>query len=210
MYYCYPCITYVLPNYPAYQKMFGNFNKYNTYRYQSFDVRAVYIPNASSLRYQDAPVHLEVVKAERSPNFRKRCGCEVIGPCSSESHGQSYANIYYEGSKYLYQVRINHYGIEYYGAPDTFEEMWDIFNRAPLSYNLLTTPLLSGNGGGYFQSGNNNTPGRHTGALGLEVFDKSTRESIYKALWFFDQGWGDWGDQWLRCGQSYTFVFKER
>ncbi|MED3977161.1 hypothetical protein P4639_27805 [Priestia megaterium] len=161
------------------------------------------------------PVILQNSRATKNGNFRSRCGCGSIESCSSENHGKSYVNIDYNygvgKGKYKIRVSINHYGADYYG--NNHEIAWNKFINAPNAYHLFTTHKLDGPGapgrGGYFQSGNNDTPGRHTGALGLEVFDRNTDKTVWTALWYFKNGFGNWGDQWLRCGHDYAFWFKD-
>lgn len=162
-----------------------------------------------------APIKLRQVLAFKS-NFRSRCGCDSIGSCNSESHGTAYADVDYNyginnRGKYDIIVRINHYGLNYYTKDPN--KAWIRFRDAPISYHLWSSSKLSGPGnpgrGGYFQNGNNNTPGEHTGTLGVEVYEPTSNRQIWWGLWYFDDGWGDWGNQWLRCGHTYNFWFED-
>ncbi|EPY6430556.1 hypothetical protein [Clostridium sporogenes] len=178
--------------------------------------------DVSSVEYrQDAPVILVNSWANKNPNFRKRCGCDDVSSCPSTNFGTSYVAVDYNHGvgpgKYKIKVWIKHYGKEYYGKPGTFEERWRKFQNAPRAYNHFSTDILPGPGApgrqGYFRNGNNDTPAspyRNTGTLGLEVYDKRTNKSIWRALYYFDQGFGNWGREWLRCGHDYGFQFRDR
>lgn len=212
---CYPSCQQIPRNYE------GNYYNYPRYIEESALVqRPIISPDdVSSVEYrQNAPVILVNSWAERNPNFRKRCGCDDFGSCPSTNHGTSYAAVDYNHGvgpgKYNIKVWIKHYGKEYYGTPNTFEERWRKFQNAPRAYNHFKTEILSGPGApgrqGYFENGNNQTRGLRTGTLGLEVYDKTTGKSVWRSLYYFDQGFGDWGREWLRCGHDYGFQFKDR
>lgn len=160
-----------------------------------------------------APIRMTGAQAFKE-NFRARCGCDQVSDCSSESHGTAYVDVDYNygvgRGRYDIVVRIRHYGRDMYGVgPDA----WDNFVNAALANRLWKSDRLFGPGspgrGGYFDSGNNQTPGRHTGALGVEVFEPGTDNQIWWGIWYFEDGWGDWGDQWLRCGHTYNFWFAD-
>lgn len=213
---------------PIYQQIVQNYERnYDSYlRYvqESPLVQGPIITpdDASSDEYrQEAPVILANFWANKNSNFRRRCGCDAFGSCPSTNFGTSYAAVDYNfgvgPGKYKIKVWIKHYGKEYYGSRPTFEERWRLFQRAPKSYNHFSTAILPGPGApgraGYFQNGNNNTPHspyRNTGTLGLEVYDKVTNKSIWRALYYFEEGFGDWGREWLRCGHDYGFQFRDR
>ncbi|MED0945965.1 hypothetical protein [Bacillus mycoides] len=165
-----------------------------------------------------APVELVNHWVSKNRNFRGRCGCSQHGPCSSLNRGNSYVAVDYNHGvgpgKYNIQVCIKHYGKEYYGKENTFEKRWNKFKRAPSSYVHFCTNKLSGPNApgrqGYFQNDNNDTPGRQTGTLGLEVFDKRTGASVYRALYYFVNVFPNLGDEWLRCGHDFGFQFKDK
>ncbi|MFC5649026.1 hypothetical protein ACFPYJ_07760 [Paenibacillus solisilvae] len=161
--------------------------------------------DVQSASFVDSPVEFEY-KATKNPKFRDRCGCDDFGTCNSEWHGKSYISIAY-GGKYDMVIHLNHYGLEYYG---TESDAWEKFIHAPNTYHLWTSP--KGNGGaGFFYSGNNDTPGEHTGALGVEIFEKESDQQLWWGLWYFSEGFGnDWGQEWLRCGHDYDFWFKDK
>ncbi|WP_394548830.1 hypothetical protein [Priestia aryabhattai] len=215
---------YVYPCYPIYQPIPQDYETYYTNNYRSIEEnllvqRPIIIPDdvSSAEERETAPVILTQSWATRNANFRSRCGCDSIGSCPSTNHGQSYAAVDYNygvgPGKYNIRVWIKHYGKENYGQGDTFEKRWNSFQRAPNSYNHFTTSILSGPGApgraGYFKNGNNDTPGLRTGTLGLEVYDKRTGNSVWRALYYFDGGFGNWGREWLRCGHDYGFEFKD-
>ncbi|MGN7232841.1 hypothetical protein ACTHQ0_23965 [Priestia megaterium] len=163
----------------------------------------------------DNLVKLRKASASKNGNMHDRCGCDEHDTCSSENHGESYVDVDYnygigEG-KYKIIVRIKHNGIDYYG---TGSDAWEKYMHVQRSHNLFETGKLTRPGdtnhrGGYFMSGSNDTYGDHNGALGLEVLDKNSEEQLWWAIWYFDQGWGDWGSQWLRCGHGYGFWFED-
>ncbi len=152
----------------------------------------------------------------RKKNLHRRCGCGSLGTCNSETHGTSFVSLVYNSeftpeNRYEIVVRINHYGRDYYG---TGENAWGRFINAPSTYKLFISTRLFGpnnnTGGGYFQSGNNQTPGDHFGTLGIEVFKPGTDEQVWWGLWYFHDSWpgpNNWGNQWLRCGHDYLFSF---
>ncbi|MDM8151634.1 hypothetical protein [Priestia megaterium] len=209
-YYIYPC-------YPVYQSIPHEYKGYypNTYRdtEENLLIQRPIIPPDDALSEEYRPndvIKLVEASAEKNGNFRRRCGCDSFGSCPSSNHGESFVTIDYKG-KYNVRVWIKHYGKENYGKGDTFEKRWDSFQRAPASYNHFTSPIISGPGksGGYFQNGNNNTPGLRTGTLGLEAYDKGTGNWVWRVLYHFDGGFGSWGNQWLRCGHDYLFRFQD-
>ncbi|MCY9005649.1 hypothetical protein [Peribacillus frigoritolerans] len=209
--------------YPIYQQITQDYeSNYHNYLKDvqggTLDQRPIIIPDSSSGNLRNAPVKLAEYWATKNPNFRKRCGCDDIGSCSSLNHGESYATVGYRGvgrGKYRIQVQINHNGKEYYGAESNFEKQWYLFKNSPHPTHLFKTNILFAGADapgreGYFRTGDNNTSGRHTGTLGLEVFDKHTNKSIFRALYFFENGFGNnWGDQWLRCGHDFYFIFED-
>jgi len=216
-----PPVQYRYPYYPIYQQIPQNYDNYRrSIEGSPFVQRPIIIPDeVSSVEYrQSAPVILVNSWANKNPNFRGRCGCDSIGTCSSLNRGQSYAAVDYNygvgPGKYNIKVWIKHYGKDYYGKPNTFEERWRLFQHAPLSYNHFQTKIITGPGSpgreGYFQNDNNDTPGLQTGTLGLEVYDKKTGNSVWRSLYYFDEGFGQWGKEWLRCGHDYGFEFKDR
>jgi hypothetical protein len=160
-----------------------------------------------------APVKLTKALAFKK-NFRARCGCDQVGTCNSESHGTSYVDMDYNHGvgrgKHDVVCYIRHYGVDVYG---TGPNMWAKFMNASKSARLFQSARLFGPGspgrGGYFGSGNNQTAGRHTGTLGLAVYKPGTNDLEYWACYCFTAGWGDWGDQWLRCGHTYNFWFAD-
>lgn len=164
-----------------------------------------------------APVILADFWANKNhKKFREQCGCTPGGSCSSKNRGVSFVAVDYNfgvgPGKYDIQVCINHYGKEYYGTENTFEKRWYKFKHAPLAYIHFCTQKLSGPNApgrqGLFQNDNNETYGKQTGTLGLEVFDKRTGESVYRSLYYFETGF-PWGEEWLRCGHNYGFQFKD-
>ncbi|OLS35448.1 hypothetical protein [Bacillus sp. MRMR6] len=195
-------------------------NYINEIKYSTLQQRPIIVPDeVSSEEYrQNAPVVLINSWATKNPNFRKRCGCDDVSTCPSTNHGQSYAAVDYNygkgPGKYNIKVWIKHYGKENYGKWPTFEERWRQFQRAPIAYNHFQTAILPGPNApgrqGYFRNGNNQTPGLRTGTLGLEVYDKRTGSSVWRSLYYFDQGFGSFGREWLRCGHDYGFQFEDR
>ncbi|AOZ94069.1 hypothetical protein [Paenibacillus crassostreae] len=183
-------------------------------------VRGYIKPSAASIT-QTRPVFLYAYNVQRNANFRARCGCSPIGTCNSLNRGTSFCTVDYNAgvpaaAKYRIKVYIKHYGREYYNRGDTnFETIWRRFINAPSSYNHFTTAILDGPGSpgraGYFQNDNNDTPGPNTGTLGLQVFDRTTNPpvTVYRALWYFDQGFANFGREWLRCGHDYAFLFRD-
>ncbi|WP_142312084.1 hypothetical protein [Bacillus toyonensis] len=114
---------------------------------------------------------------------------------------------------YFIQVTFKRFGLEVYGDD---QDAWDRFVNAASSYGAAggSTSLLGGpsaEGRKFnFRNGNNDTTGPRTGALGLGIFDKSNQDQLVSwAIWYFDQGWKDWGTEWYRCGQQYDFWFDD-
>lgn len=157
-------------------------------------------------------VKLDQAGASKNGNWRSRCGCDRTGICTTSQHGTSYVAVDYNlgrgRGKYDIRAVINHYGRDYY-------ENWEDFQFAfeNSTYGLVRTGRLYGQGSpgreGYFSTGGNQTPGDHDGTLGVEVFDPGTNNRLYWALWDFNSGWQNWGDQWLHCGHDYGFWFSD-
>ncbi len=169
-------------------------------------------PNVASNNF---PVKMVNGRVAKNANMRSRCGCGSVGSCSSTNHGKSYLDIDYNygkgPGKYNILITVKRYGEEYYG---TDQNAWYRFQHAPFSYTGNRTSKLGGPGapgrGFYFQNGNNQTPGLRTGALGVEVFDKATGNSLGWGLWYFTAGWNnEWGKEWYRCGHDYSFWFED-
>lgn len=222
-YHNYPAIHYWYPYYPIYQQIPQNYERNYNNEWRSIqetqDVqRPIIIPeDTTSENRQNAPVILVNSWAEKNPNWRARCGCSQHGTCSTLNRGKSYAAVDYNHGvgpgKYKIKVWIKHFGKEYYGKPSTFAERWRKFKNAPASYTHFQTDILSGPNApgrqGYFMNDNNDTVGPQTGTLGLEVYDKNTGEHVWGSLYYFDEGFGNWGNEWLRCGHDYGFQFKD-
>lgn len=209
-------IQYVYPDYSTYEQIP---QKYQNSHFGRGPVEnpSVLVPDDKSEGLRADPVVLINYWAEKNPNFRRRCGCDSFGSCPSTNHGTSYVAVDYNHrkgpGKYNIRVWIKHYGKEYYGRWNTFEERWRKFQNAPRSYTHFTSAILSGpNASGrqnYFRNGHNDTPGLRTGTLGLEVYDKRTGRSVWRALYYFDSGFGSFGREWLRCGHDYGFQFED-
>lgn|GEM_PF-5335404 len=145
-------------------------------------------------------------------NWRSRCGCDATGACSTSSHGTSYVAVDYNagGGRGAFDiiVYIRHYGREYFGG-----KSWDFFVNCPVAYRLWNSGRLTGPGsagrGGYFSSGNNQTPGRHTGALGVAAYMPGTNTIAWWGRWYFDESGNGWGAEWLHCGKDYDIWFED-
>lgn len=145
--------------------------------------------------------------ARRNPNFSSRCNCRFEGVCADFNRGKSFMTIRNKTSKRII-VRFNIGGREKWDRGSTFDEKWNNFVNSTERF-FGTSPIEPGaNFGRYFY---NYRPGVvfYKGTLGLEVIDPTTNKQVYRALWY-EQDWGKgWEDQWVRCGQDYTFSFYE-
>ncbi|TYP67384.1 hypothetical protein [Paenibacillus methanolicus] len=147
--------------------------------------------------------------ASRNGNWRSRCGCDQFSTCNTLQSGQSYITINNQSGRYKIKVYINSYGREVWGKLPTFDQRWNAFVNGPSSYIRYRSGIIEprGAGGGYFQSGNNDTFNGQAGTLGIEIFDRNNNR-VNRILWY-SQTWGTWGTKWLRCGHDYTFNFYE-
>ncbi|MGX5528549.1 hypothetical protein [Bacillus toyonensis] len=149
--------------------------------------------------------------------YRRLCGCSLTGECHSSNHGKSNVDVAYSSmpvkdGNYFIQVVFKRFGLGVYGDG---QDAWDKFENAS-SANSAAGGRTSFLGGPYdpgrsfqFPNGNNQTNGLRTGALGLGIYSKRNMELVSWALWYFDGGWGNWGNEWYRCGHKYDFWFDD-
>ncbi|WHZ05853.1 hypothetical protein QNH48_15030 [Neobacillus sp. YX16] len=147
--------------------------------------------------------------ATKNPRCASRCGASY---CRSIEHGESFCTTDYNADigrrgNYDIIVYIRH------GQFGTDSDTWRKFTNCASARKLFRTDTLTGpqspGRGKPFLSGNNNTSGRHTGSLAIEAFEPGTSNSVWWGIWYFNSGFGEWGDEWLRCGHDYWFLFRD-
>ena len=172
-------------------------------------------PDEQSLELKEAAalatsVRFDAGNMRTNGNWRSRCGCDATGTCSTSSHGWSYMTVDYNAGRgrgaFDIVVYVRHYGREYFGG-----KSWDFFVNCPAAYRLWNSGRLTGPGSarraGSFPSGNNQTPGAHTGTLGVAAYTPGTNTIAWWGRWYFDQAGSGWGAEWLHCGKDYEIWF---